>query len=132
MITSRTTGAIPDTNIFLATCTSDELVGNAVYIFSNDTVRNAIADASDIPKSEVIGIIIFKADVTHCTVQKAGLVKSTINLDFTTLGIKYLSQTTPGQIISTIPISGLIRKIGYLLDTNKFIVDVSMIPTIRQ
>lgn len=80
-------------------CTATEAVGDVVYISTNDTVAQALADAPS--TSNGIGIITSKATSTTCKVVTSGVVSVLSGL---TAGLKYyLSESTPGEISSTPP-----------------------------
>lgn len=65
-------------NILLCNCTSDEVVGNFVYLYSVDVdgiynVRKASCDYID--KMPSIGVVIKKNSSTECFVQTSGVVR---------------------------------------------------------
>jgi hypothetical protein len=67
-----------------AITTALTLVGHAVYI--SDTLIGGMAqvekaDITDINKMPVVGIVIYKADATHCTVQRTGRVNLSPRVD---------------------------------------------------
>ena len=114
-------------NVFTINCESTAKVGDWIYIYSNNNARLAIADESTPEKTEVKGIITEKLSSTSCIVKNIGKIDKTGLIN----GSYWLSQTIPGTMISTRPVSGVIKEVGFAVSAIVFYVNVSTIITIK-
>lgn len=102
-------------------CTETEAVGDAVYLFGADAVRQA--DASSEATAPAIGIIKEKPTSTSCVVATDGELSGFSGL---TVGdIYFLSKGSPGGI-TNIPISGpgVSQKLGEARNSTTLIINI--------
>lgn len=103
-------------------CSSSEIVGDAVYLESNNEVRKA--NNSSIDTAKVVGFIVSKSSSTTCKVRIAGLID-----DFTDLvvGKEYYLNHIDGDIDFNPPTSNqsVICRVGKAIDTDKFLININ-------
>lgn len=92
-------------------CTATEQIGDAIFVFGADSVRQA--NASNMSTMKVVGIISEKLTTTTVRIILSGEVTGFTGL---TPGATYYASTTPGQL-STIP-SLIEQEVGVAIDAN--------------
>jgi hypothetical protein len=124
MMSAYSMGIAQDKAVFESNCSVTDLVGDAVYLYADNEVRKAIA--SNFIKGNAIGIIEMKMTPTSCVVRKVGVIDDLYtNLE---VGEYFLSQTIEGEIQNEMPLTGIIKVIGYASSAERFFVDTSRIP----
>lgn len=102
-------------------CTANEMIGDAVYFSSANTVSRA--NALNISFARVVGFIESKQSATSCTIKTSGF----ISLSGLTSYSQYFLSETDGQISTSIPIGTgkVIVKLGISQSATKFLINIS-------
>lgn len=97
--------SVGGSNVFIknVTCDASVFVGAFVRMTAGSTAVNALADSD--ANANVIGVVYEKPSSTLCHIRVQGVTESI----FTGLDVSkeyFLSQTTPGDMTTTVPPSG--------------------------
>lgn len=117
-----------DNTIKNVPCDVSVIVGSVVRMNGN-TAINAVADST--VNSMAIGVCVRKNSSTSCDIQTCGYTDSL--LAGLTIGVNYfLSDTTPGQLTTTIPTGTgkVVLYIGRAYKSQQFVINIG--PQIRR
>ena len=102
------------------TCSATEVVGNAVYMFSDDVVKQA--NNTLLATASVIGFIASKATSTSCTVRMSGALAGFSGLE---VGKDYFLDSVNGGITKTPPTTGVLALVGRPISATEFGINIS-------
>lgn len=104
------------------TCTATETVGDVVYIFGSNDVRQADATALS-TSAATVGIIISKPTATTCVVVTDG--EAAVFGGLTPGAIYYVAKGSPGDITATpITAPGIVKAVGKAKNATTLQVDI--------
>lgn len=105
-----------------ATCAANTVLGDAVYVFTDGTLRKA--NASSINTAKVIGFIDTKQSSTSCTITLSGVITVISGL---TPGKAYFLSDVAGGIQDFPPIGSgnVVTQVGIALSSSQLLVGLS-------